>query len=304
MDRAAIERHQQVGEQAAADAHQGRQQSDEEAVEPHQRSLRDVVAEFPVVARQQQPRGGRPCHADEDDLEQPLRRVTRGDAAGDDADHDRQPPRLEDFQIDRAAGVMGAKRTDRGRDDDGERSADAERHPHLQRHAGEPEAFVEHRHQDRAAADPENAGEKPRHRADRDQHQRQFDKLDEIESGHHHPACALRNDASVTRQIAGATIAALAAAPAINASLGEGSSRGRASPGRYWIRISGRLWVNSLDALRERPRSGRRLLRDHRAAGRATADPLCAQAVRRFSTTIEQRFILSTGRCKRGIPSR
>ena len=47
---------------------------------------------------------------------------------------------------------MGAKRADRGRDDDRKRGADAERHPHLQRYAGQPEAFVEHRHEDGAAA--------------------------------------------------------------------------------------------------------------------------------------------------------
>ena len=36
-------------------------------------------------------------------------------------------------------------------------------------------AFVEHRHQDRAAADAEHAGQKSRQRADRDQQQGEFD---------------------------------------------------------------------------------------------------------------------------------
>ena len=185
MDRPAIERHQQVREQAAADAHQGRQQPDEEAVDAHQKALRHVVAELPVVARQQQPRRRRPRHHHEHDLEQPLRRIARGDAAGENADHDRQPPAPEDVHVDRAPLVMGAKRGERGRDDDRQRSADAERHPHLQRHAGQPEAFVEHRHQDRAAADAEHAGQKSRQRPDRDQQQGEFDEFFGIKAGHH-----------------------------------------------------------------------------------------------------------------------
>jgi hypothetical protein len=42
-------------------------------------------------------------------------------------------------------------------------------HQAAQRHAGQPKAFVEHRHQDRAAADAEHAGQKSRQRPDRDQ---------------------------------------------------------------------------------------------------------------------------------------
>ena len=92
----------------------------------------------------------------------------------------------EDRHVDRAAGVMRAERTDRGRDDDGKRGADAERHPDLQRHAGQPKAFVEHRHQDGAAADPEQAGQKSGERADRDQQQPQLDQLLHVEPGDCH----------------------------------------------------------------------------------------------------------------------
>ena len=50
---------------------------------------------------------------------------------------------------------------DRGRDDDRERGADAERHPHLVGHADDAEELVEDGHDDGAAADPEDAGEQP-----------------------------------------------------------------------------------------------------------------------------------------------
>jgi hypothetical protein len=95
------------------------------------------------------------------------------------------------MSVDRASFIMGAKRTDRGRDDDRKRGADAERHPHLQRHAGQPEAFVEHRHEDRTTADAEDAGQKSRQPPDCDQQQGEFDELLGIEAGHHvfeHPA--------------------------------------------------------------------------------------------------------------------
>ena len=169
MDRPAVEGHQQVRKQSAAYAHQGGEDAYEEAVDFHQEPLREIVAELPGRTRQQQAGGGRPGHGDEHDLEQPLRRVTRGDAAGDHASQHRQPPRLEDFGVDRAPEVMRPPGANRGRDDDGKRGADTQRHPHLQRHACKSEAFVEHRDQDRAAANAEHACEKTGERADRHQ---------------------------------------------------------------------------------------------------------------------------------------
>jgi hypothetical protein len=41
-------------------------------------------------------------------------------------------------------------------------ASEAERHANLERHAGQPETFVENRDQDRTAADPEHAGQKSR----------------------------------------------------------------------------------------------------------------------------------------------
>lgn len=89
------------------------------------------------------------------------------------------------LEVDRAALVVRVERADRGRDDDRERGADAERHPHLQRHAGDAKALVEHRHQDGAAADAEHAGKKSRERADRDEQQRQLDDVGDIETCNH-----------------------------------------------------------------------------------------------------------------------
>jgi len=45
-----------------------------------------------------------------------------------------------------------------GRDDDGERSADAHLHAYVFRHVERAKDFVEHRHDDGAAADAEQAG--------------------------------------------------------------------------------------------------------------------------------------------------
>jgi len=102
---------------------------------------------------------------------------------------------------------MGAIGTDRGRDDDRQRGADAKRHPHLQGDAGEPETFIEDRDQDSAAADPEHAGEKARQRADNNQQQCQFDQLGNLEPRHRHPvispACAFLNRASGIPAISG-----------------------------------------------------------------------------------------------------
>jgi hypothetical protein len=109
-----------------------------------------------------------------------------------------QPPGFEDLHIDRAAGKMGAPGADCGRNDDGERGADAQRHPHLQRHAGKPKAFIKHRHQDRAAADTEQAGKKSCQCTHRNQQQRQFEQLGNMKPRDRHPrfplphfACAL-----------------------------------------------------------------------------------------------------------------
>ncbi len=81
---------------------------------------------------------------------------------------------------------MGAERGDRGRNDDGKRGADAERHAHFQRHADEAEAFVEHGDQHRAAADAEDAGHEAGDRAHRKQQQRQLDHFGDAEACDRH----------------------------------------------------------------------------------------------------------------------
>ncbi len=80
---------------------------------------------------------------------------------------------------------MRLERTDRGRDDHRKRGADTKRHAHFQRHAGDAEAFVEHRHENRAAADAEHAGQESGERADCDQQQRELDELLDIKTCNH-----------------------------------------------------------------------------------------------------------------------
>ena len=60
-----------------------------------------------------------------------------------------------------------------GRHDDRERRPDAELHADLVRHAGDAEDLVEHRHDDRAAAYAEQAGEESRKHAARDDNRRE-----------------------------------------------------------------------------------------------------------------------------------
>ena len=55
--------------------------------------------------------------------------------------------------------AMRQKGAERGRHDDGNRGADAKLHAHVFRHAEHAKHLVEHRHDDRAAADAEQAGE-------------------------------------------------------------------------------------------------------------------------------------------------
>ena len=82
-------------------------------------------------------------------------------------------------------GALGAVRqigADRGRHDDRERGADAQLHAHLVRHAENAEHLVEHRHDDGAAADAEQAGQKAGHDAADDDRGRQPEKLADRDS--------------------------------------------------------------------------------------------------------------------------
>ena len=145
---------------------------------PHHRPLRHLVAELPAVTPEQEPEGGREGDANEDVFEQPLRCYARDCAAGDRPGSRSAATRLRATSMSNcAAEVLGAERTDRGRNDDGERGADAKRHPHLQRHAGRagsirrtpaPVARA-------AAGTPNQAGQKTRQRAGCNQEQAEFD---------------------------------------------------------------------------------------------------------------------------------
>jgi hypothetical protein len=125
MDRTTVKRHQQIGEQSAGDPHQGRQQADAEAIGAHREPLGHLVAELPAFAGQQQPCRRRPRHNHKDIFEQLLRRITGDHAAGDHTEHDGPRPGLQDIHIHRAAQIMSTGRTDRDRDDHGQRGANA-----------------------------------------------------------------------------------------------------------------------------------------------------------------------------------
>ncbi len=83
----------------------------------------------------------------------------------DHAHHDGHGPGLQDREIDRALLLVRPEGSDRGRDDDGQRRAHRERHADILRHALDAEELVEHRHDDGPAADAEDAGQEPGHRA-------------------------------------------------------------------------------------------------------------------------------------------
>ena len=79
---------------------------------------------------------------------------------------------------------MREERLDVGRHDDRDRGADAELHAHVLGHAERAEHLVQHRHDDAAAADAEQAGEKPGDDATADDRKREPADLGEGHSKH------------------------------------------------------------------------------------------------------------------------
>ena len=82
-----------------------------------------------------------------------------------DADRHRNQEGAQQVHVDRAARLVRGEGADRRRNDDGERRADRDVHAHALVDAEHAEDLVEDGHQDGAAADPENAGQQPRHHA-------------------------------------------------------------------------------------------------------------------------------------------
>ncbi len=70
----------------------------------------------------------------------------------------RQRPQAHDLGDHRALLFVRDIRAHRGRNNDGERGADAQLHAHVFRHIERAEHLVQHRHDDGAAADAEQAG--------------------------------------------------------------------------------------------------------------------------------------------------
>src|SRR5262249_3423524 len=71
---------------------------------------------------------------------------------------------------------------------DGERGADAELHAHFDRHVEDAEYLVEHRNDDRAAADPKQAGENPGDEAANNDHADEPSELAGANSEDHAPS--------------------------------------------------------------------------------------------------------------------
>ena len=199
VDRAAVEGHEHVGELAAADPHQRRQHADHHAIGAQEQPARHLVGKAPAIAAEQQPRRRQPGDHHEHDLEQFRRRIARDQAAEHDAGHHRHRPVAQHAGVDRAFGAMGIIGADRGRDDDGERGADAQRHAHAVRHVDDAEQLIERRHQHGAAADAEQAGQKTRDRAGDQQCQGERRHVEHRQSGGH-----VGN--SVSRRNAGALV--------------------------------------------------------------------------------------------------
>ncbi len=100
-------------------------------------------------------------------------------------DHGHRPD-LHDRHVDRALGAMGVEGADRGRDDDRQRGADAERHArHPRARRCTREDLVEDRHDDRAAADAEDACEQAGDGPRRDQRDGEEDEVADGNSSKH-----------------------------------------------------------------------------------------------------------------------
>src|SRR6185437_3191205 len=88
-------------------------------------------------------------------------RPARQCAADQDAHQHRHQPAAQQLPVDRALGVVGAQRGDRGRNDGRQRRADRDVHAHIGIDPHKIQHVIEHRHDHDAAADAEHAGEEP-----------------------------------------------------------------------------------------------------------------------------------------------
>jgi hypothetical protein len=97
----------------------------------------------------------------EGELENHGGRHSRNAAARNHADDNWYRPETENLYGRIACGAVREERTDRGRQDDRQRGADAQLHADRIADAERSKHFIEDRHDNRAAADPEQAGQDP-----------------------------------------------------------------------------------------------------------------------------------------------
>ena len=134
---------------------------DGEAVERHRHGAGQLGAEIPAIAGEQK-LGRDECRdQDEGDLEDRCRRKRRDHRAAADADDGRQRPEPDHFRHHQTLLAVREIGAHRRRQDDGDRGADAKLHAHRLRHVEHAKHFVEHRHDDGAAADAEQPGKNP-----------------------------------------------------------------------------------------------------------------------------------------------
>jgi len=101
---------------------------------------------------------------------------------------------------------MGEIGLDRGRHDDRERGANAKLHAHRVGHVEDAEHLIEHRHDDRSAADAEQTGEQSGNNAADDDGQREPEQLGQRNAENHSFVIpgprAARNPKSIATNIA------------------------------------------------------------------------------------------------------
>jgi hypothetical protein len=125
----------------------------------HGRAVRQVVGKPPLFVPEQQFCGNDAGHDGKRDLEQGRRGDGRERRAGRDPGNGRQRPcanHIRQPDAGRAVGKIGAERR---RHDDRKRGPDAELHADFFRDTKRAKHFVEHRDDDAAAANAEQAGE-------------------------------------------------------------------------------------------------------------------------------------------------
>ena len=213
---------------AARDSHQRGGKPHAKTVTAHRRPPGQLVGDTPVVAADQELCGDEASDNDEGDLEHRARRQRRDQRAGRNAQHCGNRPGTHHVHHHRAVVAMHQIGAHIRGNDDRERSADAKLHAHLLRHADPAEDLVEHRHDDAAGANAEQAGEDAGDDAAGDDHRCKERKLADGDAADHQAAmCARSPGESATS--ASASVSTSAPAPGLTACVAKMPAEGACS---------------------------------------------------------------------------